>query len=312
MKNIWKYMLGFLVVVLILIWAEIVRSPEAADTTSLYFFNIGQGDAEMIEKGDYQILIDGGPDNKILERLGSAMPLTDRKIEAVILTHPHADHLAGLIQVLDRYQVEKIYLSGMVHTSNQYLDFLDQIKSKNVQTVVPEAGETLAPFADATLTFFWPGTKSKGQTSCDADNSDASIKYSGGDKECIDNLNNTSEVVRFCFFDECALYLGDLQNDGQSEMLEKLGNNEIKSQILKIAHHGSSNGTNEIMMDKVRPEYAVISVGADNKYGHPHTTILELLSNYKLPSGNSPKILRTDRDGTIHFTLSPSETILSR
>lgn len=276
-KRFTKIILSLLVLVLIAIWAEIARSP-ADDAVHLYFFNVGQGDAELIQKGDYQILIDGGPDDSVLAQIGDKMALSDRKIEILILTHPHADHLAGLNQILDRYEVGSIYLSGAVSSSNLYIEFLDKIKQKNIQTIVPDVNQSVDTFADAKLTFLWPGKKYQEQK--------------------LDNLNNSSEVVKFCYFTQCTLYTGDIETDEQAQMFAGNTQADYFAQILKIPHHGSINGTNQKLIDKVKPQYTVIEVGADNMYGHPHVVTLDLLQKAGV------KTMRTDRDGTVEFVLS--------
>jgi competence protein ComEC len=284
MKNVTKIILSALVLLAAFLVVEIVRSPDK-DSVQIYFFNVGQGDAELIQKGDKQILIDGGPDDSILSELGKVMPLTDRNIETVILTHPHADHLTGLNQVLERYQVGQIYLSGAVTTSNTYLEFLNKLKEKSIATDIPSLGEKISPFENGELTFLWPGDKYKDQK--------------------IDNLNNASEVAKFCYFAECAVFVGDQETDEQKMMFAELDKQMINysSSILKIAHHGSTNGTDQTTLDKIKPKYAVIEVGADNKFGHPHAATLDLLNRAGV------KTYRTDRDSTVEFLLEENEII---
>ena len=278
MKLTTKFVLGIMALLVIFLIAEIVKSPDK-DSAQIYFFNVGQGDAELIQKGNYQILIDGGPDDKILSELSAVMPITDRTIEVLILTHPHADHLTGVNQVLERYKIEKIYFSGVSHTSSTYLEFLQRIKDKSISSKVPAIGEKISPFENSQLQFLWPGEKYKEKT--------------------IENLNNSSEVVKFCYFSECAVFLGDQETDEQKLMFAELDKQKIDytAQILKIAHHGSTNGTDQTALDKIKPEYAVIEVGADNQFGHPHAAIIEMLNRAGI------KTYRTDRDGTVEFRL---------
>lgn len=298
-----KYIFSLMLIILIVIWAEIAKSP-ASNDTRLYFLNVGQGDSALIEKGDYQILIDGGPDESVLEEVSSSMPLTDRKIEVIILSHPHADHLVGINQILDRYEVGKIYFSGVVHTSNQYLEFLSKIRSKNIEAVVPAVNESFEPFVDSKLTFLWPGKLYQGQSSCSTDSTDSDQKIkTDSSSVCVENLNNTSEVVKFCSGNKCALFLGDLETDGQQQMFVNSASVDFQAQILKIAHHGSSNGTNQTTIDKIKPKYAIISVGADNKYGHPHAVTLDLLQKDGI---NTYRTDHTGHDATLKFQLSPT------
>lgn len=284
MKAITKIVLSVLMLMAVFLIVEIVRSPDK-DSVQLYFLNIVQGDSELIQKGNYQILIDGGPDDSILSELGKAMPLTDRNIETLILTHPHADHLTGLNQVLERYQVDQIYLSGATTTSNTYLEFLNKVKEKSIPTKIPAVGEKISLFDNGEMTFLWPGDKYKDRS--------------------IENLNNTSEVTKFCYFAECAMFLGDQETDEQKLMFTELDKQQVDytAQILKIAHHGSTNGTDQSTLDKIKPKYAVIEVGANNKYGHPHAATINMLNLASI------KTYRTDRDGTIEFLLKENEII---
>ena len=307
MKQITQITLGLLIALAVFIWSAVVKSPTADEingSVQIFFLNVGQGDSELIQKGNYQILIDGGPDDSVLSELGKLMPLTDRKIETVILTHPHADHLVGLNQVIDRYEIGKIYFTGVDYDSNVYSEFLDKINSpvggKNIETKVPEIGESFKPFDNGNLEFLWPGKVYAAESAED------------------NNLNNTSLVSRFCYFDHCALLTGDLETDGQDEMFmgchselvseshetlkQVQGDNNcssvFKSEILKIAHHGSTNGTSQKLLDLVKPKYAVIEVGADNKFGHPHAGTLDLLQKANI------RFYRTDRDGIVEFNIS--------
>lgn len=278
MKLATKLILGMMALLLVFLIAEIVKSPDK-DGVQIFFLDISQGDAELIQKGNYQILIDGGPDDKILSELSRVMPITDRNIEVLILTHPHADHLIGLNQVLERYKVEKIYFSGVLHTSSAYLEFLQKIKDTSIVSEVPVQEEEMTLFENGELTFLWPGQKYKDQS--------------------LDNLNNSSEVIKFCYYLECAVFLGDQEINEQKLMFAELDKQNIDytASILKIAHHGSTNGTDQTTLDKIKPEYAVIEVGADNQFGHPHGATIDLLNKLNI------KTYRTDRDGTVQFQL---------
>ena len=204
MKRWTRIFLFVLMLSAVFVWVEVAKRPtadEADKSVRLYFFDVGQGDSEMISMGTYQILIDGGPDDTILSEIGKAMPATDRKIEAIILTHPHADHLVGLNQILDRYEIGKIYYSGVDYGSNIYKEFLEKIKAKNIALEIPEVGSKINPFPDGELEFIWPGKKYAGQ-------------------KASADLNDTSQVVRFCYFTHCAFFTGDIETGEQKEMFD--------------------------------------------------------------------------------------------
>lgn len=282
-NNGFKIFFIVMLLILVAIWAEIAKSPDN-NCSKIYFFDVGQGDATMIVKDDYEILIDGGPDNKVLVEIGNVMPLGDKKIEAVILTHPHADHVVGLNQILENYQIEKVYISGVLHTSNQYLEFLQKIKDSEIATEVPELNYKFEPFEGAFLEFLWPGNN-----------------YNQKEAE---NLNNSSLLTRFCYLEKCAVFMGDQETDEQEIMFANNKEADYRADILKVSHHGSSNGTNQKLLDAIQPKYAIISVGADNRYGHPHVKTLDLLNKFGI------KLFRTDRDGTVEMVFEQNNIIV--
>ena len=273
-----KVVLFLFAVVAIIVWAEVVKSPEAdkVDGIELYFFDVGQGDSVLIQKDDFQIMIDGGPSDTVLSKLGEVMPIMDRNIEVIILTHPHADHLVGINQVLERYDVGTIYSTGASHTSNEYLEFLENVKNKSVNYLIPNIEDKIS-HENIDIEFLWPGERYK--------------------EKSLENLNNTSLVMRACYFDHCTLFMGDLELDGQRLMFAETGEKSIESEILKVSHHGSHNGTDKRLLDKIMPKYAVIEVGLDNKFDHPHDITLDLLKD------NEIEILRTD-EGDVEFIIS--------
>jgi len=287
MKKWTRIILGVLVLAAVFIWIEVAKSPTADisdQNAHLFFFSVGQGDSELIQKGNIQVLIDGGPDDRVLSELGKVMPVSDRKIETVILTHPHADHITGLNSILDRFEIGTIYYTGVSSDSNAYKEFLAKVKKKNILLKIPQTGEVDNLFSNGVLTFLWPGEKFNGQN--------------------LENLNNSSEVVSFCYFSHCSLYLGDIETDEQAPMISYYSNKDaLHTEILKIAHHGSVNGTNQTILDAVKPAYAVIEVGADNMYGHPHASTIDLLNK------NNIKYFRTDRDGTVEFVVNETAII---
>ena len=290
MKNWTKAILISLLLIAVVVWAEVFKSPSESKDPMVYFLDVGQGDSELIQKGNFQILIDGGPDDKVLQELGKVMPISDRKIEIMILSHPDADHITGLNQVLSRYEVGAIYSTGVLDTTDQYYEFTNKIKSMKVSYTVPKVDESVSAFADGKLTFLWPGDKYEGQSPKEE--------------------NNSSEVVQFCYFSHCALFTGDQQTEEQAQMLayysqissgdssgttNSNGLSIFKSDILKVPHHGSKTAAGADLFNAVAPQYAVIEVGAKNTYGLPSPETLTLLQKI------NAQILRTDQSGTIKF-----------
>lgn len=287
MKNLYKVIFPLIVIVTIFVWAQIAKSPEG-DALNVYFLNVGQGDAVLIKQNDQEILIDGGPDSDIANILGDILKSTDRKIETVVLTHPHADHLAGINKIIDNYEVGEIYFTGAIHTSNLYLDFLDRVKNKNIKLTVPAINEQKNLLPNSNLTFLWPGDQYNQKT--------------------VENLNDTSLISQFCYFKQCLFAPGDAEVKEQDEMFSYYEKNfpdyNFHSVILKVSHHGSQNGATEKLYEKVLPKYSIISVGKENTYGHPHQQSLDLAKSF------NSEILRTDKDGTIKFILTKEGVVL--
>jgi len=267
-KNIKFYILGFLFIVASLVLTA-VFSTERGGVLTVNFFDVGQGDAIFIEFWDSQILIDGGPDKKILEKLSKEMPFWDRTIDAVILTHPDPDHLNGILEVLKRYKVNKFFYSGEV---------LDYLKNNGINIVEDNKAEKIKAQAGQQIIF---GKEGK-----------IDILYPFFDfLQKGSDFNKSSVVCRLVFGKTSFLLTGDAPKSIEHELLAK--QSMIKSDVLKIAHHGSNTSMDEYFFKEVFPKTAVISVGKDNKFGHPHGEVLNLLSK------NAVKILRTDEAGDI-------------
>lgn len=242
----------------------------------IIFFDVGQGDSALvIAPSGEQILIDGGPDNSVTQKLGQYLPPYDRKIEYVILTHPHADHLAGLPEILRRYEIGEVIYTGVSHTLPHYEEFLDLIKQKQIKALIIEQPQTLA-IGDLQLEFLAPT------------------------KSCVSNkpanLNNSSVVFKLTYGSSTALFMGDYEQE--EDLLSS--STTLESDILKVGHHGSSNASDKEFLASADPDYAVISVGQDNSFGHPHYRTLYYLKQ------TGADIFRTDEAGDIIFSCDPS------
>jgi len=258
-----------------------IVQPQTNKFLEVNFLDVGQGDAIYIKTPqDQDILIDGGPDNKVLESLGKVMPFWDRKIDVAILSHPHADHVAGLLEILKRYKVGKIYLTGILHTAPDYLAFLEEIKTQKIPVDNVKELTTLDFGSETKLQFVYP---------------DRSLL-----NEKMDNLNNSSIVARLIYKNEKFLFTGDIESPIEKELLNK--NREVTADVLKVGHHGSTTSSSEEFLKAVNPEFAVIEVGEDNQFGHPSLRTLSRLERLNIP------IFRTDLSGTITF-LSDGEKV---
>ncbi len=241
-------------------------------TLRVDFFDVGQGDGILIQLPNQdQIVIDGGPDNTMVKKIGQAVPFYDRTIELMILTHPHADHITGLIETLRRYQVKKIMMTGVVHTTTEYQTWLDEIKKQEIPIEIIDGNRDLELSDNVVLKILFP------------------------DHPLIDeqfeNLNNSSIVGKLVYAKTSLLLTGDYENE---EELVARGV-DVRADVLKVGHHGSANANDRDFINAVRPQYAVISVGVDNKFDHPNYRALFNLEQVKA------QVLRTDLQGDIRF-----------
>lgn len=267
------YSLGILTVATILIFANYSRLSHGHLLVD--FLNIGQGDAILITTPhNQQILIDGGPDAALLDELGEVMPFFDRTIDLVVLTHPHQDHLGGLIEMMGRYQIDKILLTGIAYQSVFYDEFLNRLKKWQIHT---ELAESDHDFTIDGLFFdvLYPFTPLTGQT--------------------IADLNNSSIVIRAVYGQNEILLAGDAEEPIENLLLKQ--NTNLQSDILKVGHHGSHSSTSVAFLKAVHPQYAIIQSGEDNRFGHPHRETLEKL----LKAG--VKYFRNDWDGRVRFVM---------
>ncbi|MDI6717924.1 MAG: MBL fold metallo-hydrolase [Patescibacteria group bacterium] len=270
MKNSkWVIFIGCLIVFNLFVWREIIfNSPDKK--TGIYFFDVGQGDSKIaILPGNVKILIDGGPNKKILEKLSEVISPTDRYIDLVILSHPHIDHFGGLIDVVKRYQIGIFVLTGAYSDSSAFKELLKTLKEKNIKTITFAEKDKITYQNNEIKTLFPPnGFKTK-------DLNDASL--------ILDFKNEFARI----------LFTGDLGTKGEDYILKKY---DLKSDIIKIPHHGSKASFNEEFLKAVNPKISVIEVGK-NSYGHPAPVILEILKEVK------SQIFRTDKNGTIKIIL---------
>lgn len=266
----------------LLIW--LVFQPNSQNL-KIRFFDVGQGDAIYVRTPYNQdILIDGGPSTAILSKLGEAMSFWDREIDIVILTHPHSDHLTGLISVLQNYQVKQVYLTGAEHTTYEYLEFLKFLRDhQNIKKIKIDHIFKVKLSEDLYLQFLYPDF--------DIGDAAAAINHSF----IQDNLNNTSAVVKLVYRNNSFLFTGDIEAEAGSYLLESVqpDSTVLKSDVLKIAHHGGKNASGFKFLEAVAPETAVISVGAGNSFGHPDQLIIDRLKSL------GAEILRTDKQGDI-------------
>jgi competence protein ComEC len=234
------------------------------------FLDVGQGDAALLHIGkNTQILIDGGPSEAILlERLGEMMPVGDRGIEVVILTHPDSDHYVGLIGVLKYYQVGIFLDSGRQEDSAEFATLENLLKEKGIRR------EILLKEANIKV-----GEKFL----CEVFAPDSKVAFADD--------NEASLVMKMSYEKHSFLFTGDGEIQAEQELIHS-GKN-LASEWLKVSHHGSKNATSAVFLEEINPKSAVISVGKDNRFGHPTPEVLERLQSAGV------KVFRTDEQGTV-------------
>jgi competence protein ComEC len=233
-----------------------------------YFLDAGQGDSSVILFKDKVILIDAGEAEygdrvvRDLEKLGVT------RIDLLVATHPHSDHIGGMQMVLARFPVGKVLDSGIPSSSSLYEHFLKTIDERNISYGIAERGQKI-----------------------DLDPSLGILVLSSPEEQFGDDINTNSIVLRITYGTVNLLYAADATAVAE-DVMERAGC-PLDAQILKIGHHGSSDASSAAFLSRVNPEVAVISLGRDNEYGHPHEETLERLR------AAGPLVLRTDQDGTI-------------
>ncbi len=236
------------------------------------YLNIGQGDSILVKSPYGQnILIDGGPDDSVLEELGKVLPWWDKKIDLMILSHPHSDHVTGLGYVLDSYKVEKVLYTGVSHTAPGYLEWLTKIKEKEIELLIVEKYQKIELGDDCFLEILYPSENLVSQE--------------------IENLNNTSMVFKLVYGDNKFLFAGDAEQEVEEILLSS--NIDLKADVFKVSHHGSSDSNSWDFLKAVSPEFAIIQVGVDNMFRHPSGRVLSRLEKLNV------NIFRNDIDGLV-------------
>jgi competence protein ComEC len=233
--------------------------------------DVGQGDALFVESPTgTQILFDGGPPRKISGQLARVMPFYDKSIDAIVITNPDADHISGFLDIFKNYKVGRVFESGTFNDSKTYQNFKNEIKNQNIPDILARKGMKLDIGGGVFIDILFP------------------------DRDVSNWETNTGSIVaRLSYGKTSVMLTGDAPVETEKIILSENPPEQLHSNILKVGHHGSRSSTSPEFLQAVSPIYALISVGKDNKYGHPHQEILDILSSFRA------KIFRTDEMGTI-------------
>jgi competence protein ComEC len=246
------------------------------DRLHVSFLDVGQGDAILIQKGSQQVLVDGGPSPQaVCLGLGEKMPFWDRTIELMVLSHPSADHVTGLVEVLKRYRVKQVLYPEVDFESGVYDEWLRLVREKGIKATLAQAGQQIDLGGGMVMEVLNPQAPPLSATDSDVDNNAAVLHL---------NLGEVSFLLT-----------ADMMWEAEFELAYNRDN--LISTVLKVAHHGSDTSTTPEFLAVVSPKLAVISVGADNEYGHPTEEVLRRLEGVV----GEENIYRTDEDGTVEF-----------
>ncbi|PCI20876.1 hypothetical protein COB64_01295 [Candidatus Wolfebacteria bacterium] len=274
--------LGILFVSTFFIWS-IAFSLERDDSLLVAFLDVGQGDAIFIQAPNgTQLLIDGGPNKTILRELSEILPYHDRSIDVVMATHPDKDHIGGLVSVLERYEVDMVIEPGVRADTNVYRSFQNDIESFGIEKVIAKRGMLLVL------------DKKNGVY--------VHILFPNQDVEEWDS-NDASIVAKLIYGDTSFLLTGDSPK-GIEKYITFLDGSYLDSDVLKLGHHGSKTSSSIEFLRAASPEYSIISAGKDNRYGHPHSEVME---NIKMINSIP---LATYDEGTIRITSDGKEVSL--
>lgn len=269
-----KYSVILLLLTLSIILVSIIYFSQNSQDLRVVFLDVGQGDAILISQGSYQMLIDGGKDGKLLlEKLGKYVPFWDRDIEIILATHPDQDHIAGLINVLESYNVKTVIKTGDQSDTQTYKKFSESIANEKSENIEAEKGTKVKFSSGTEAEIIYPFSKT-------------------GD--IVDSQSNSgSIIVRINYGENSFLLTGDLPKEQELALINS--ESALDSRVIKIAHHGSKYSTSAELLEKVNPKEAIISVG-NNSYGHPNEETINLLKERNID------IFRTDERGDIVYS----------
>lgn len=263
-RLIWAIL--FSVFLNVFVWAAVFAAAGKTET-EIYFLDVGQGDGELVVfPSGAKMLIDGGPDGRIVSRLGEILPAADRRIDVLALTHPQLDHYAGFIEVAKRYEIGAFIYNGRLSGDAPFRELLDVLKKKGIPMVILGGGDKIKVGAAV-----------------------FSVLSPSGEFLKSAELNDTTLVMALTEGAFKVLFTGDIGFNVEEYLAEKY---DVKTDVLKVAHHGSRYSSGGKFLAEARPKLAVVEVGR-NSYGHPTEDALDRLEKA------GAKIYRTDRDGTI-------------
>lgn len=236
------------------------------------YLDVGQGDAIYVKVNDYDILIDAGPRSDVENLMSQLEEKNIDDFEIVIATHPHEDHIGGMTDVLKKYNVENFYMPKVSNTTKTFEYMINSISNQGLKIKTIKDGTSIDLGSGARIDVYSPID------------------------DAYDDFNDYSPIMKLTYGETKLMFTGDAEELAEKQVLEKYTSSELKSDVLKFGHHGSSTSSSEEFLNAVSPTYGVISCGLDNKYGHPHKETLEKIKNHNIET------YRTDTQGQIQLT----------
>jgi competence protein ComEC len=249
-------------------------APASPPEFQVTFLDVGQADATLIQSQDHNWLIDSGTNAGAASLVKTLRGMGISRLEGVVGTHPHEDHIGGLDAVINQFPIGQVFLPRVTATTRTYEDVLNAIQRKGLTVITPLPGSTFKVGA-------------------------AEGTWLGPNRAVYDELNDYSLVLRLVYGSQSFLFMGDAGFIPEREMLAT--HYPLQSTVLKVGHHGSSSSTSGEFLKAVAPRYAVIFAGKNNDYGHPHAETLAKLKAAGII------ILRTDLNGAITFWVEGAE-----
>lgn len=256
-----------------------IKTQVSSTHLAIHFLDVGQGDAILIQTPEgYEALIDGGRGRGVLRELAKQQAWFDRHIDIVVATHPDEDHVGGLVDVLNQYDVDLLLVTEAQSDSPGAAAFSAAVAAENAAVVQARSGQTITLGASTTIEVLAPASDTSNWST-----------------------NAASIIVKITYGETEVLLTGDAPQNIENYLVKKYGT-DLQADILKLGHHGSKTSTGGEFLDAVMPQYAVVSAGIDNSYGHPHQEVMQRVFQRNITT------FHTGADGTVSF-YSDGDTI---
>ncbi|EKN39478.1 metallo-beta-lactamase [Clostridium botulinum CFSAN001627] len=244
-----------------------VNTSNKSNELKVHYIDVGQGDSILVQTKDKNILIDAGTRKSSDSLISYLKKQHIKKLDYVIATHPHEDHIGGMPKVIEEFEISNFYAPKKTANTKIFKDMILQLKKKNLKINVAKKGISLDLSNNSSLDFLAPV------------------------KDNYENTNDSSAVVKLTHGNTKFLFTGDAEKTSEKDILNS--NEDLSSNVLKIGHHGSHSSSSKEFLDKINPKIAIISCGKNNDYGHPHKETMKELNKRNI------EVYRTDIDGNI-------------